>query len=110
VTGRRESPLPRWAAASAASDTSRGEAPKPGHNCGKLGNWAKESRQPRRGQAHVAQVEVEEPALLLPHASIELSLAASIATALLHLDEPRAHVLFGDGSSSILTIFRTAAS
>jgi hypothetical protein len=27
------------------------------HNCGKLGHWAKECRQPRRGQTHVAQVE-----------------------------------------------------
>jgi hypothetical protein len=24
------------------------------HNCGKLGHWAKECRQPRHGQAHVA--------------------------------------------------------
>jgi hypothetical protein len=70
------------------------------HNCGKLGHWAKECRQPRRGQAHVAQVEEEEPALLLAHASIELSLAASGAAALLHLDEPRAHALLGDGSNS----------
>jgi hypothetical protein len=49
--------------------------------------------------AHVAQVE-EEPALLLAHASIELSPAASAATALLHLDEPRAHALLDDGSSN----------
>jgi hypothetical protein len=64
-------------------------------NCGKLGHWAKKCRQPRCGQTHVAQVE--EPALLLAHASIELSLAASAAAALLHLDEPRAHTLLGDG-------------
>jgi hypothetical protein len=70
------------------------------HNCDKLGHWAKECRQPRRGQAHVAQVEEEEPALLLAHVSIELSPAASAATALLHLDEPRAHALLGDGSSN----------
>jgi hypothetical protein len=54
---------------------------------------------PQRGQAHVTQVE-EEPALLLAHASIELSPATSAAAALLHLDEPRAHALLGDGSSS----------
>jgi hypothetical protein len=45
-------------------------------------------------------VEEEETALLLAHASIELSPAASVATALLHLDEPRAHALLGDGSSN----------
>jgi hypothetical protein len=44
-------------------------------------------------------VEEEEPALLLAHASIELSPAAS-AVAALHLDEPRAHALLADGSSS----------
>jgi hypothetical protein len=43
---------------------------------------------------------VEELALLLAHASIELSPAASAAAALLHLDEPRAHALLGDGSSN----------
>jgi hypothetical protein len=42
----------------------------------------------------------EEPALLLAHASIELSPAASATAALLHLDEPRAHALLSDGSSS----------
>jgi hypothetical protein len=35
------------------------------HNCGTLGHWAKECRQPRCGQAHITQVEEEEPALLL---------------------------------------------
>jgi hypothetical protein len=42
----------------------------------------------------------EEPALLLAHASIELSPAASTASALLYLDESRAHALLDDGSSS----------
>jgi hypothetical protein len=45
-------------------------------------------------------VEEEEPALLLAHISIELSPAVSTAAALLHLDEPRAHTLLGDGSSN----------
>jgi hypothetical protein len=45
-------------------------------------------------------VEEEEPALLLAHASIELSPMASTTTALLHLDETRAHSLLGDGSSN----------
>jgi hypothetical protein len=70
------------------------------HNCGNLDHWAKECRQPRRGQAHVTQVKEEEPVLLLAHASIELSPAASAAVALLHLDEPRAHDLLGDESSN----------
>jgi hypothetical protein len=70
------------------------------HNCGKLSHWAKECRHPRRGQPHVAQVEEEEPSLLLAHTSIELSLVASVAVALLHLDEPRAHALLGDGSNN----------
>jgi hypothetical protein len=42
----------------------------------------------------------EETALLLAHASIELSPVASVAAALLHLDELRAHALLGDGSNS----------
>jgi hypothetical protein len=70
------------------------------HNYGKLGHWAKECRLPRRGQTHVTQVEEEEPSLLLANASIELSLAASAAAAFLHLDEPRAHALLGDGSNN----------
>jgi hypothetical protein len=71
-----------------AEGSARGDAPdgaagnqKPArdsacHNCGTLGHWAKECRQERRGEAHIAQVEEEEPALLLAH---------------VHLDEPRAH-------------------
>jgi hypothetical protein len=73
------------------------------HNYGKLGRWSKECPQPRRGQAHIAQVE-EEPALLLAHASIKLSPAASAAATLLHIDESRAHTLLGDGSSSDKTV------
>jgi hypothetical protein len=42
----------------------------------------------------------EETALLLAHASIELSPAASAAATLLHLDELRAHGLLSDGSNN----------
>jgi len=48
-------------------------------------------------------VEEEEPALLLAHASFELSPAASTAAALLHLDEPKAHAFLGDGSGNDMT-------
>jgi hypothetical protein len=68
-------------------------------NCGKLGHWAKECRQPRCGQAHIAQAEEEEPALLLAHASIELPPVTSTVAAL-HLAEPKAHTLLGDGSGN----------
>ncbi|XP_040384195.1 uncharacterized protein LOC121055551 [Oryza brachyantha] len=67
-------------------------------NCGKSGHWAKDCRQPRQGQANAAQVE-EEPALLLAHASIELSPAAPAASAFLHLEEPKARALLGDDSN-----------
>ncbi|XP_022681836.1 uncharacterized protein LOC111257069 [Setaria italica] len=50
-------------------------------------------------KAHVALALAEELALLLAHASIELSPAASATAALLHLDEPRVHAFLGDGSS-----------
>jgi hypothetical protein len=49
---------------------------------------------------HVTQVEEEVPALLLAHASIEFSLAALAAVALLCLDEPRANTLLIVGSSN----------
>jgi hypothetical protein len=42
----------------------------------------------------------EELTLLLAHASIELSPAASATTALLYLDEPRVHALLGDSSNN----------
>ncbi|XP_040384200.1 uncharacterized protein LOC107305050 [Oryza brachyantha] len=69
-------------------------------NCGKSGHWAKDRRQPRQGQANAAQVEEEGPALLLAHASIELSSTAPAASAFLHLLEPKARALLGDGSNN----------
>jgi hypothetical protein len=60
---------------------------------------ARDCRQPRRGQANVAQAEAEEEALLLAHASIELSPAAPAAATLLHLDESKARAFLGDDSS-----------
>jgi hypothetical protein len=98
VARRAEKPRPRREDVPRVVPT---EAPTaaPPTTSGKLGHWTKECRQPRCGQAHVAQVE-EEPTLLLAHASIELSPAASAVAALLHLDEPRAHALLGDGSSN----------
>jgi hypothetical protein len=69
-------------------------------NCGKLGHWAKDCRQPRHGQAHVAQVEEEEPALLLAYASIELPPATPATAAFLHLDEPKVLVSLCNSSSN----------
>mgnify|MGYP002413840545 FL=1 len=68
------------------------------HNCGRFGHWANECRQPRQGQAHVAQAKEEETALFMAHASIELPSATPVAKAFIHLDEPKAHALLGDGS------------
>jgi hypothetical protein len=124
VTGRMGSPLPRRAVASVASGTSRAEEPKPGrkdvprvalaeapptvppairsrHETAPATTVASLAIVPRSVDSldaarPTSQVEEEEPALLLTHASIELSPAAA---ALLHLDEPRAHALLGDGSS-----------
>ena len=51
------------------------------------------------GQAHVAEAQPDdEPALFLLHGDMEPHPVAPPATALLHLDEPRARVLLGNGS------------
>jgi len=70
------------------------------HNCGRPGHWARDCPQRRRGgQAHVAEAQPDdEPALFLLHGDMEPQPAAQPVTALLHLDEPRARVLLGNGS------------
>jgi hypothetical protein len=121
VTGRRGSPLPQWAVESAASHVRHAEAPRLGredvprvasteaptaappatrsqHETMPTTTVASLAIGPRSVDSH--DVEEEEPALLLTHASIELSPAASTAVALIYLDEPRAHALIGDGSSN----------
>ena len=51
------------------------------------------------GQAHIAEAQPDdEAALFLLHGAMELHPAAPSATTLLHLDEPRARVLLGNGS------------
>ena len=72
------------------------------HNCGRPGHWARDCPQRRRGgQAHVAEAQPDdEPALFLLHGDMEPHPAAPPATALLHLDEPRARVLLGNSSTT----------
>ena len=81
-------------------------------NCGKTGHWAKDYRLPSRcgGQAHVAQAE-EDQALFLVHGCVKLQQETGeggkgpnfphpvlASSALLHLDEPRAHAFHGNGT------------
>jgi hypothetical protein len=125
VTGRRGSPLPRWAVASTASHTWRAEAPRPGHEdvprvapaeAPRWCRWQPEADTRRRlpqlwqawplGQGVSTVMTRPGPhrtggggsSSAPTHASIELSPAASATTALLHFDEPRAHALLDDGS------------
>lgn len=69
-------------------------------NCSRTGLYAKDSMQPKwgGGQAHVVQTQANgEPALLQMHGSAELHTpsvpvaTALVASALLHIDELRAH-------------------
>jgi hypothetical protein len=84
----------------AASDKHKSIRDNNYHNCGRTGHWAKECRQPKRGQARLAQAAVDDKgSLLLAHRSINRVPAAPTATALLHLDKPHAHIFLSDNSS-----------
>jgi hypothetical protein len=127
--GKKGSPLPWRAAASAASGTSRAEASKPGHK--DVPRVAPAEAPPtvppesRSRHKTASGTTVESlaigPRSVYSHDAVRptshrwrrrsqlcswhmqvssLSPAASAATALLHLDEPRAHTLLSDGSSS----------
>jgi hypothetical protein len=120
VAGRRGSPLPRWATASAASRAWRAEVPKLGcEDAPRQRRWQPEADTRRclpqlwqawpLGQGVSTVITRPGPrrtgggggASFAPaHASIELSPAASVTTALLHLDELRAHALLNDGSTN----------
>jgi hypothetical protein len=68
-------------------------------NCGKLGHWAKDCRQPRRAQANLAQAEqVDEPALFM--AQLTSLSSAPISKKPIYLDECNAHALLGAAGES----------
>lgn len=54
---------------------------EPCRNCGRTGHWAKECRAPKKGQAHLAQAEEDEPALLMALARAAPSPTGSSAVA-----------------------------
>jgi hypothetical protein len=115
VTGRRGSPLPQLAAASAASGTKRVEAPKPGRE--DVSRVAPPTAPPAIKSRHETTPATIVASLVIGPRSVDSHDAVSptlhrwrrsqlcswhtqTSSYLLHLDELRAHTLLSDGSSN----------